>query len=1170
MIFSYAGCGGGGSSGGSSAAQTAPAQVTTPAPSNGANMRPINQQLGWAAASGADYYDVYFAATTATGWTVAATTTTLAYNPGSLTISTTYYWRIDSRNDVGTTTGTAWMFTTDVTPVLTAVGDKSVNENILLSFAITGTDADLGDTLAFSMAGTPTGSTLNPSTGLFSWTPGYTQAGTHGVTFRVTDAGGLYDEEAITMTVTNVDRAPVLTSPGNQAVNENSLLSFTLSASDPDSDTPSYSMAGAPTGSNLISSTGVFSWTPGYTQSGSYPVTFTATTNSLSDAQTITIAVTNVDRAPVLTSPGAQTVILNQLLTIALSASDPDSDVPAYSMVFTPSGASLNAASGVFTWTPSAIAAGVYGATFTATTNSLSDSKYITVTVSSFGAAAKLLWVQQPTSPQYAAQSFSPAPVIRVTDVYSNTVTSYVSDVAITLTSGTGLLSGETVAPSDGVATFPALQYDKSGAITVKGISGALTATSEVGVTVNALTGSQTATTFTTGAWSNSVTTSGAADVRLASVSLASPTWLTAQAPDLVGHGGAQVSTGDGNIYAFRGNNTTAFWRYSVTGNSWTVLTVAPAAVLYGGALAYPGTGDFIYGWPGSNSTAFWRYSISGNSWTAMTVAPGTVSRGAALVSTLDDYIYAFRGDNGTTLGTTTFWRYSISGNSWSVMAVTPASVEQGGALCYPGTGNLIYGFQGNMTNAFWAYSISGDSWSALTVAPDTVWHGGSLTSNGGDYIYGLRGGLTTAYWRYSISGNSWTAMATMPNTAYQGASICYPGSGDSIFVFRGSDGVGSGFNTFWNYSIAGNSWETGIAAAPVASSFGGCMAATGSDYIYYLPGGSTNDFRRYSIAGNSWATMAVAPNVVADYAAMAYPGSGNFIYVLREANPTNFWRYSISGNSWATMAEPPDSADGTLVATGDDYIYAFLGNTTGFYRYSISGDSWTAMAVAPGTITLGCALGYAGGDYIYAFKGTSATGAFWRYSISGDSWTVMTDAPAPVERGSALAYPGAGDFIYAFKGNNTVSAWRYSISGDSWPSTTSVPAAVYYGGGLTAAGDFIYGLAGNNTTGFWRSRVLNYVTSGVYTTTAIAPTGTLDQWGVLTFTASAPANTTVTVDVLQSSDDSVLLTDVASGTDISGIGAVTGIKLRFNFSTTNITATPVLSDWTVNYTYVP
>jgi len=267
----------------------------------------------------------------------------------------------------------------DRPPVLVSPGDKNVNEGQLVSFTLSATDPD-GTTIIYSMVGTPTGSTLNINSGAFAWTPNYTQSGSYPVTFVAT-AGGLQDSAGITITVNNVNGPPVLVSPGNKNVSEGQLLSFTLSATDPDLDTITYSMAGTPTGSAFDPVSGLFSWTPDYNQVGSYPVAFTATANGASDTKGITITVANTDRAPVLVSPGDKNVNENELLTFTLSATDPDLDTIAYSQAGTATGSTLNSSSGAFSWTPGYTQAGVYVVTFTARTNLLTDSKTITITV---------------------------------------------------------------------------------------------------------------------------------------------------------------------------------------------------------------------------------------------------------------------------------------------------------------------------------------------------------------------------------------------------------------------------------------------------------------------------------------------------------------------------------------------------------------------------------------------------------------------------------------------------------------------------------------------------------------------------------------------------------------------------------------------------------------------
>jgi len=89
------------------------------------------------------------------------------------------------------------------TPVLAPIGNKSVVVNSTLTFKATATDPDAGQTLTYSLVGAPSGATINASTGAFSWKP--TTTGSYNFKVRVTDNGTppLYDEEQITVTVTN-------------------------------------------------------------------------------------------------------------------------------------------------------------------------------------------------------------------------------------------------------------------------------------------------------------------------------------------------------------------------------------------------------------------------------------------------------------------------------------------------------------------------------------------------------------------------------------------------------------------------------------------------------------------------------------------------------------------------------------------------------------------------------------------------------------------------------------------------------------------------------------------------------------------------------------------------------------------------------------------------------
>ena len=69
-----------------------------------------------------------------------------------------------------------------------------------LTFTASATDLDLPvNTLTYSLTGTTNGASINPTTGVFSWTP--TARGTYTFTVLVTDNGALFAQRSFTVSV---------------------------------------------------------------------------------------------------------------------------------------------------------------------------------------------------------------------------------------------------------------------------------------------------------------------------------------------------------------------------------------------------------------------------------------------------------------------------------------------------------------------------------------------------------------------------------------------------------------------------------------------------------------------------------------------------------------------------------------------------------------------------------------------------------------------------------------------------------------------------------------------------------------------------------------------------------------------------------------------------------
>ncbi|MFA5101435.1 MAG: putative Ig domain-containing protein, partial [Candidatus Omnitrophota bacterium] len=177
--------------------------------------------------------------------------------------------------------------------MLATIGNKTGSENTLLSFTVTASDPD-GGTLTLSASNLPSGAVFNASTGVFSWTPSYSQAGTYAnVSFQVTD-GTDSDSENISITITDTNRAPVLNQIGAKSTKEQTALSFTVLATDADSDTLTYSAASLPSGASYSNRN--FTWTPNIGQAGTYNVTFSVSDGKGGiDSEIVAITVSPVD-----------------------------------------------------------------------------------------------------------------------------------------------------------------------------------------------------------------------------------------------------------------------------------------------------------------------------------------------------------------------------------------------------------------------------------------------------------------------------------------------------------------------------------------------------------------------------------------------------------------------------------------------------------------------------------------------------------------------------------------------------------------------------------------------------------------------------------------------------------------------------------------------------------
>jgi hypothetical protein len=272
-------------------------------------------------------------------------------------------------------------------PTLTNPGNQTNAEGAAVSLQLQATSPN-GYTLTYDAVELPVGLSLNTSTGLISGTVDYAAAedfnGSYSAVVSVTDGHGGSASQAFTWTVTNTDRAPVVTNPGNQSNAQGDVVSLQLSASDPDNDQLTYDATGLPSGLSIDSGTGLISGTVDGTAAAAspYTVTVTASDGPLTASQTFTWTVTNANQAPVLTNPGNQTNAAGDTVSLPLSASDTDGDTVTYTATGLPAGLGIDPGSGLISGTIANSAAGATSTvTVTASDNALNSSQTFTWTV---------------------------------------------------------------------------------------------------------------------------------------------------------------------------------------------------------------------------------------------------------------------------------------------------------------------------------------------------------------------------------------------------------------------------------------------------------------------------------------------------------------------------------------------------------------------------------------------------------------------------------------------------------------------------------------------------------------------------------------------------------------------------------------------------------------------
>ncbi len=250
-----------------------------------------------------------------------------------------------------TATVTITVTNTNDNPLISA-SDQTTPENTPVTFPVVHSDPDddpLSCTTSDPAYGTiaPASGTVSPpypSTEMLTYTPDAGFSGVDQVVITCSDGQGGSDSVTVEVSVIPVNDPP-LANDQDVTAEEDTPLSITVTATDPDGDGLTYSILTTPTDgtiSGLNPSTGELTYTPDADYSGPDSFTFEACDPSgACDTGVVTITVEPVDDPPVA-DPQDLTTPEDTPLPITVTGSDVDEDPITYGIVNGPSNGTIS------------------------------------------------------------------------------------------------------------------------------------------------------------------------------------------------------------------------------------------------------------------------------------------------------------------------------------------------------------------------------------------------------------------------------------------------------------------------------------------------------------------------------------------------------------------------------------------------------------------------------------------------------------------------------------------------------------------------------------------------------------------------------------------------------------------------------------------------------------
>jgi hypothetical protein len=249
-------------------------------------------------------------------------------------------------------------------PTIAGTPPAGVTVGAPYAFVPTASDPD-GDALSFSIAGLPAWASFDPADGRLSGIPAEGDEGVYsGIRISVSDGRDTASLPAFAITVDGLpNAAPTISGTPPTSVTVGSSYAFTPTASDPDGDALSFSIAGRPGWASFSASTGRLSGAPVESDVGSYSNIRISVSDGQASATLPAFTVVVADPpngAPEISGTPPGSVTVGASYAFVPTASDPDGDALSFSIAGQPAWTAFDVATGRLSGTPGGGDVGTY------------------------------------------------------------------------------------------------------------------------------------------------------------------------------------------------------------------------------------------------------------------------------------------------------------------------------------------------------------------------------------------------------------------------------------------------------------------------------------------------------------------------------------------------------------------------------------------------------------------------------------------------------------------------------------------------------------------------------------------------------------------------------------------------------------------------------------------